>query len=63
MLTDRQTDRQTDGRTDGHANLIVGLVTRNPPKNEQRVFSLAYIQPKNTVYRTTHPIYCLRKLI
>ena len=31
MLTDRQTDRQTDGRTDRHANLIVGLVTRNPP--------------------------------
>ena len=35
MLTDRQTDRQTDGQTDrqtdGHANLIVGLVTRNPP--------------------------------
>ena len=41
MLTDRQTDRPTDGQTDGqtdrqtdgHANLIVGLVTRNPPKN------------------------------
>ena len=32
-------------------------------KNEQTVFSLAYIQPKNTVYRTSHPIYCLRKLI
>ena len=32
-------------------------------KNEQTVFSLAYIQPKNTVYRTLHPIYCLRKLI
>ena len=27
MLTNR------DGQTDGHANLIVGLVTRNPPKN------------------------------
>ena len=32
-------------------------------KNELTVFSLAYIQPKNTVYRTSHPIYCLRKLI
>ena len=30
---DGQTDRRTDGQTDGHANLIVGLVTRNPPKN------------------------------
>ena len=28
-----RTDRQTDRQTDGHANLIVGLVTRNPPKN------------------------------
>ena len=33
MLTDRQTDRRMDRQTDGHANLIVGLVTRNPPKN------------------------------
>ena len=32
-------------------------------KNELTVFSLAYIQPKNTVYRTSHPIYCLLKLI
>ena len=31
--TDRQTDRQTDGQTDGQTHLIVGLVTRNPPKN------------------------------
>ena len=35
--TDRQTDGRTDGRTDrqtdGQTNLIVGLVTRNPPKN------------------------------
>ena len=31
--TDGRTDRQTDIQTDGHANLIVGLVTRNPPKN------------------------------
>ena len=29
------TDRQTDGQTDvGHINLIGGLVTRNPPKND-----------------------------
>ena len=35
MLTDRQTDRQTDRRTDGHANLIVGLVTRNPPNKNK----------------------------
>ena len=34
MLTDRQTDGQMDRQTDGHANLIVGLVTRNPPKNQ-----------------------------
>ena len=41
MLTDRQTDGQTDGRTDGRTdgqtdgqtNLIVGLVTRNPPND------------------------------
>ena len=32
-------------------------------KNELTVFSLAYIQPKNTVDRTSHPICCLRKLI
>ena len=33
--TDRRTDGRTDRRTDGdgHANLIVGLVTRNPPNN------------------------------
>ena len=32
---DRQTDRRTEGQTDvGHINLIGGLVTRNPPKNE-----------------------------
>ena len=30
MWTDRRTDRQTDV---GHINLIGGLVTRNPPKN------------------------------
>ena len=29
---DGQTDRRMDGRTDGHANPIVRLVTRNPPK-------------------------------
>ena len=33
---DGQTDRQTDGQTDvGHINLIGGLVTRNPPKNQK----------------------------
>ena len=31
MWTDRRTDRQTDV---GHINLIGGLVTRNPPNNE-----------------------------
>ena len=31
--TDGQTDRQTDRQTDGQTNLIVGLVTRNPPNN------------------------------
>ena len=31
MWTDRRTDRQTDV---GHINLIGGLVTRNPPKNQ-----------------------------
>ena len=31
MLTDRRTDRRTDIQTDGQTNLIVGLVTRNPP--------------------------------
>ena len=34
--TDRRTDGQTDRRTDGQTNLIVGLVTRNPPKNSSK---------------------------
>ena len=37
---DGQTDRQTDGQTDvGHINLIGGLVTRNPPKNQSINYS------------------------
>ena len=32
LLTDGRTDRRTDGQTE-IINLIVGLVTRNPPKN------------------------------
>ena len=32
-------------------------------KNKQIVFSLPYLLPKNTLYRTSHLIYCHRKLI
>ena len=41
LLTDGRMDRRTDGRTDGQTeiiNLIVGLVTRNPPKKRSRSF-------------------------
>ena len=34
QTVDGQTDGQTGRQTDGHANLIVGLVTRNPPNNK-----------------------------
>ena len=47
MLTSKMlTDRQTDGQTDGHANLIVGLVTRNPPKN----LKITNILPHNAIF-------------
>ena len=35
-------DGQTDGQTDvGHINLIGGLVTCNPPKNDRKMSALS----------------------
>ena len=46
------TDGQTDRQTDGHANLIVGLVTRNPPKKERILYQLLNMN-----------IQCIRNII
>ena len=58
MLTDRQTDGQTDRQTDGHTNLIVGLVTRNPPKyitfSAVKLFSVSQLCSDKTKYAFNH---------